>query len=323
VSARRGIGGTDLASVCALYLPQYADEWARWSTAADVWMRLVHDVERPRTAIMQRGLEAEPRLRRAFLDAYGGAFRERPEKWIVRHPRLSFVSVSPDDVWTPTGGGACNSPLQDAGKPPDAHGGGVSPPRVGDVYVEFKSASRFSLCPPPGARPTKWGEPETDQIPEGYALQVQLGMDVLGLDVAHLFVGFGDDAKGETGAPAFYYSETRRYILRRKPNVIAAALAYAERFHAEYVATRLPPPVEPEDNVLTWRVLKKLAPPQLDEIHALVNGGLSHRQIAKRFGLTVANVGRLVRCVFKEQSCTKPSEATEAPSQSSSPSSSP
>jgi hypothetical protein len=297
VSARRGIGGTDLASVCALYLPQYADEWARWSTAADVWMRLVHDIERPKTAVMLRGLEAEPRLRKAYLDAYGGAFWQRPEKWILQHPRLPFVSVSPDDVWSAE------------------HG-----PRI---YLEFKSASRYSLYPPPGARPTKWGEPETDQVPEGYALQVQLGMDVLGLDVAHLFVGFGDDAKDETGAPAFYYSETRRYVLRRKPNVIAAALAYAERFHAEYVATRLPPPVEPEDNVLTWRVLKKLAPPQLDEIHALVNGGLSHRQIAKRFGLTVANVGRLVRCVFKEQSCTKPSEATEAPSQSSSPSSSP
>lgn len=288
--SKRGIGGSDLAAVCAHYLPAYADEWARWATSADVWMRLVWDIERPDSPIKRRGRDAEPRLRRAYLDAYGGVFMPRPEKWIIPHPRLPFVSVSPDDVWL-------ESPLREDG-----------------IYVEFKSASRFSLYPPVGARPTKWGLPESDQVPESYELQVQLGMDILGIDVAHLFVGFGDDAKDETGKQVFYYSETRRYVLHRKPALIAAALTYAERFQREHVATRLPPDVEPEHNVFTWRVLKKLAPQQIDEIHALVNGGLSHRQIAKRFGLTVPNVGRLVRCVFKEQSCKTQTEAQPSPS---------
>src|SRR5689334_16291897 len=96
---RRGIGGTDLSAVCAYYRPEFAETWAKWATAADVWMRLVHNIERERTSVMQRGIDAEPRLRRAYLDAYGGAMLPKPTPWIVAHPRLPFVSVSPDDVW--------------------------------------------------------------------------------------------------------------------------------------------------------------------------------------------------------------------------------
>lgn len=226
---KRGIGGSDLASVCAYYRPEYAAEWAKWATAADVWMRLVHDIERPRTAVMQRGIDAEPRLRQAYLDAYGGSMVDKPTPWIVRHPRLPFVSVSPDDVW-------CESATGCIGNLPH-------------TYVEFKSASVFGRH--------KYGDPETDAIPDAYGLQVQLGLEILDIEVGHLFVGFGKDATAEDGTKRFFYSETARYVIQRDRELMAMALGYAERFYAEHVATRKPPSVEPKNNIRAWKRLLK------------------------------------------------------------------
>lgn len=223
---KRAIGGSDLASVCAYYRPEFAAEWAKWATAADVWMRLVHDIERPRTAVMERGINAEPRLRKAYLDAYGGEMMHKPSPWIERHPQLPFVTVSPDDVWL-------ESKLREVG-----------------VYVEFKSTSVFARH--------KYGDAESDVVPDSYGLQVQLGLEILDLDVGHLFVGFGRDFKDESGEPQFLYEESRRFIIHRDRELMAMALGYAERFHTEHVATRKPPSVEPKSNKRAWtRLLKE------------------------------------------------------------------
>lgn len=227
---KRGIGGTDLAAVCAYYLPNVGPEWTKYCTAADVWMRLVHDVERPRTAIMQRGIDAEPRLRKVYLDVYGGAMMPKPKPWVVPHPRLPFVSVSPDDVWIRDFDFRC--------------------------YVEIKSTNIFALYPPPGRPPSKWGPAESDVVPESYGLQVQLGLEILDMDVAHLFAGFGRDTK-ENGEPAFLYEETRRYVIHRDRELMAMALGFAERFHEEHIRTRQPPSVEPRDNKRAWKRLLK------------------------------------------------------------------
>lgn len=232
---KRGIGGSDLAAVCAYYRPQFADEWSKWATAADVWMRLVHDIERPRTAVMQRGIDAEPRLRRAYLDAYGGAmWGPKPTPWILQHPRLPFVTVSPDDVWHES----------------SAHldGEGIDGDEA-PTYVEFKSTSIFARG--------KYGDAESDAIPDAYGLQVQLGLEILDLEVGHLFVGFGRDTKDESGAPQFLYEETRRFVIHRDRELMAMALAYAEKFHAEHVATRMPPRCEPRNNIRAWKRLLK------------------------------------------------------------------
>lgn len=249
---RRGIGGTDLSAVCAYYRPQHAETWTKWATAADVWMRLVHDVERPRTSVMQRGLDAEPRLRRAYLDAYGGKMRDKPEKWIVPHPRLPFVTVSPDDVWEWSGVGIALDV------------GATNVLKM--AYVEFKSTSWFSLHPPPkvvearlraGKPISDWGEPESECVPEPYGFQVQLGLEILDLDVAHLFAGFGTDETDDDGAERFLYRETRRYVIPRDRELTAMALDLAERFHAEHVVTRKPPSVEPRHNKREWSRLLK------------------------------------------------------------------
>lgn len=248
MSGRRFIGGTDLGACIAYYREDLAS-FSPYQTAADLWMRLCHETERPQTAAMKRGLDAEPRLRRAYLDAYGGVMQDKPTPWRVMHPRLPFVGCSPDDVWS-------GSPGMSDGC--DAH----PPSRLlpVSIYVELKTANWFTLYPPPGRPPTKWGDAETDCIPPGYNLQVQLNLECLDLEVGHLFVGFGTDETDADGTKRFLYRETRRYPIQRDRELMALALSYAERFHAEHIATRMPPRCEPKDNLRLWKRLMKEQP---------------------------------------------------------------
>jgi hypothetical protein len=225
MTPRRGIGGSDLAAVCAYYLPSNADDWAHFGTAADVWMRLVHDIEKPKTAPMLRGLDAEPRLRRVYLDAYGGELEHHERPWVVSHPTQPYVSVSPDDVWTDG---------------------------TERVYVEWKTRNRFAEMKRP-----MFGAPGTDQAPDSYALQVQLNLEILDIERAVLFVGFGSETPDGTGAKPFLYTQTAPYPIARDRELMAMALGYAERFHDEFIHTRTPPSVEPKENIRAWKRLLK------------------------------------------------------------------
>jgi hypothetical protein len=238
MSSRRFIGGTDLGACIAYYRPDL-ESFSPYQTAADLWIRLCHETERPPTAAMKRGLDAEPRLQRAYLDAYGGLLEAHPRPWRVMHPRLPFVGCSPDDVWV--------SPV-------------ITDVSMQRIYLEWKTANWFTLYPPPGRAPTKWGDSETDCIPPGYNLQVQLNLECLNLEQAHLFVGFGTDETDDDGAKRFLYRETRLYPIQRDRELMALALSYAEKFHTEHIATRTPPRCEPKDNLRLWKRLMKEKP---------------------------------------------------------------
>lgn len=240
MSGRKFIGGTDLGACISYYRSDLA-HFSPYQTAADLWMRLVHETERPQTAAMKRGLDAEPRLRKAFLDAYGGAMEEHARPWRIMHPRLPYVGCSPDDVWSASG-----------------VFGELSSTR--NCYVELKTANWFTLYPPPGRPPTKWGDAETDAVPPGYNLQVQLNLECLNLEQGFLFVGFGTDETDGDGTKRFLYRETRRYPIARDRELMALALAYAEKFHTDHIATRMPPRCEPKDNLRLWKRLMKEQP---------------------------------------------------------------
>lgn len=215
---RRAIGGTDAGACIALYRPELAPELAKYANASDLWMRLVHDIERPRTGVMQRGLDAEPRLRTAYLDAFGGALKERPEKWVVPHPRYLFATCSPDDVL------------------------------MSGVLVEYKSTSIFARH--------KYGDAETDEVPPLYGLQVQWCLEILDLPLCHLFAGFGRDFE-ENGEHKFLYEECRRFVIHRDRELAEMALGYAARFHAEFIEGRKAPPLVPVNNKRAYSRLIK------------------------------------------------------------------
>lgn len=221
---RRRVGGTDLGPIVSFYRPELAVDLAKYANASDVWMRLVHSVQRPRTPMMQRGIDAEPRLRAAYLNAFGGTPEVHERPWVVPHHAYDWATVSPDDVVHAADGEA--------------------------IYVEYKSTSVFARH--------KWGDAETDAVPDLYQLQVQHGLEILNLPLAHLFVGFGRDVKATATAPAqFLYEETRRYVIRRDPELAAMALAYAHKFKTEFVDGRKPPPIAPVHNKRKFAALAK------------------------------------------------------------------
>jgi hypothetical protein len=220
---RRGVGGTDVGPTVAYYRPELAPELAKYANATDVAMRLIYGIERPRTAVMSRGLDAEPRLRKAYLDAYGGELEERP--WVVQHPLNPWATCSPDDV-------SCG---------PSPFGG--------RLLVEYKSTSIFARH--------KWGDAEGDEVPPLYGLQVQWCLEILDLPLAHLFVGFGRDFVDENEQHQFLYEETRRYVIPRDRELAAMALGYCAKFQAEYIECRKLPPLAPVQNKRAYSQLLK------------------------------------------------------------------
>lgn len=219
---KRAIGGTECGSCAALFRPELAEDLARYANATDLWLRLVHGIERPRTVAMSRGLDAEPRLRKALVDAYGFKLQHHERPWIVRHPRYEWATCSPDDVVD--------------GEP---------------LLIEIKSTSVY-------ARHKGWGRPETDEIPPLYMTQVQWTMEILDLPKCLVFTGFGRDWKDpETGEHQFLYEETLPFIVERDREVASMLLGYAERFVKEYVETRKPPPLPPLNNKRAFARLLK------------------------------------------------------------------
>lgn len=223
----RGLGSTEVGPVVGLY--RDVPELTKYATAADVYMRHCCKIEKPQNAAMLRGIEAEPRLRRTAQEAYGWSPEPKPEKWVVRHPVHTWASVSPDDVVSVNGQ---------------------------RTLVEYKSSSLFSLFPPSGA-PSAWGDSDTEDLPPVYLLQCQWGMEILNLPEAHLFVGFGKDVKNEGGKMQFFYSETRRYVIKRDKELAEICIKLCERFMMEHIFPRIPPNVEPRQNKLIWKKLLK------------------------------------------------------------------
>jgi hypothetical protein len=231
---RRRTGGTDVGPIVALYRPELAPELAKWANATDVAMRLIYEIERPRTAVMSRGLGAEPRLRKAYLDAYGGngtwAFVAKPEKWIVPHPALPWATCSPDDA------------------------------RTDGVLVEYKSTSIFARH--------KWGDAESDEVPPLYGLQVQWCLEILDLPRADLFVGFGRDFTDENEQHQFLYEETRVFHIDRDRELAAMAIDYCQRFQTDFIEGRKLPPLAPVHNKRAYSQLLKGTHPCLTQTAA-------------------------------------------------------
>lgn len=219
---KRGIGGTECGSCAAFYRPELAPDLAKYSNATDLWLRLVHGLERKRTKVMTRGLDAEPRLRKALVDAYGFELEEHSRPWIVRHPRYEWASCSPDDVVK--------------GQP---------------LLIEIKSTSVYAR--------SKYGAVESDVIPPLYLAQVQWTMEILDLPRALVFVGFGRDWTDEHGQSQFLYEETVPYFVDRDRELASMLLGYAERFIKEFVETRQPPPLQPMHNRRAFAKLMKEA----------------------------------------------------------------
>ncbi len=94
VRQRRYIGSGDVSAILGLYHPEI-DGLTKYVTAADVYLRIVHQLKQPQNAQMGRGLRVEPELRQLYRDTVGPC--AEPPGPIV-HPEAGWACASPDGL---------------------------------------------------------------------------------------------------------------------------------------------------------------------------------------------------------------------------------
>lgn len=90
----RSIGSTDSAAILGLYHPELA-HLSKLKNAADVWMRLVHNIDLPSNSAMGRGIRVEPLLRALYRETVGPV---ADPPGTLRHPSHAWMVGSPDGV---------------------------------------------------------------------------------------------------------------------------------------------------------------------------------------------------------------------------------
>lgn len=190
IGTERRLGATDAAPLLGV---------GKYGTPLSVFERVVLGKQKKASRQMLRGTRVEPEVRRRYQLATGAEFQQfvsRP--LIVEHPTLEWATCSPDDV------------------------------TVGDVLVEYKSASRWSK----GWNP----------VPVDYVMQVLYALWVTQLERAHLFVCFGADVKNEAGEDDFLIGrEEGPFLFTRDAELEAVFERVGGAFWRNHVLPRIPP----------------------------------------------------------------------------------
>lgn len=213
------IGSTDVGPIVALYRPELAT-LAKYQTAADVWMRLVHNIWQPKRNVMARGLTEEPRLRQLYRDTIGPV-SDAPEA--TYHPRLPFSRATPDGY-------------------------------VGDDgLAEYKTTTVWARKS--WGTPGTDEVPDTYSVQTQWAMECTARrwchlLVAFGVDIPA-------DPAVEGSVPGFAVEETAIYQLERDDELCAALVESVERFWREHVALKTPPAVEPQHNRRQWKALLK------------------------------------------------------------------
>ncbi len=93
--ARKGrVGSTDIAAIVGYYRPELA-HLSKKKNAADVWLRIVHDVEQPSRSVMTRGVVVEPILRDLYIETVGPV---QTASLPTQHPALQWAAASLDAI---------------------------------------------------------------------------------------------------------------------------------------------------------------------------------------------------------------------------------
>lgn len=233
----RKIGSTDIACIAALYEPALAIDLPKHKTAADVWFRLLTGKDGPSNPRMARGNAVEASLLSCYRAHVGPAWRPKladGEWWLVKHPRYPWATCSPDAF--------------DCSPPPH-------------LVVEMKSQSVWAR--------NQWGTPGTDKLATRFQYQLAWSMACCDVDMAHLLVAFGHDAKDAHGHPEFLIEDTAVYFAERDAELESRLLGYGERFMNDFVLTGKPPPVKPAHHrtamkqllgVTSWKHLEVKSP---------------------------------------------------------------
>ena len=173
----------------------------KWANARDIYERIVNGVHAPENAAMRRGTRAEPAVRARYAAESGATMMVLPGK-VFAHDVHEWATCSPDDI-----------SLDLDGRP--------------SRLVEYKTASRW----------VGWGE----EPPADYVLQCQWGLWVLGLDLAVLYVSFGEDVGDEWRTTGI-----GQWLFHADAELQATFLEVGGAFWRSHVLTKTPPPMAPK-----------------------------------------------------------------------------
>lgn len=193
---KRRIGGSDIAKLLGI---------SRYGNEADVYLRIVEDVEDEWNPMMERGAAVEPELR-AFGQRVLGLELEEPESDYHKHPGLEFAGAQIDDLarWQ--------------GMP---------------VCVDYKSQSRWAKG---------WGPEGSDVVPEHIRAQVTWELLCADRELGLLVVGFGEDAPPPS---LFILANVITYQIQRDGPFESLCVATAREFWQRHVFPRVPPAIKP------------------------------------------------------------------------------
>lgn len=166
-----------------------------YRTAADVYRSKIDppDERLPRAGVLRRGIDLETIIAQRYAESLEIEV-EPPEESVIVHPARPWQMASLDRVRI------------DTGKP-----------------VELKSTAGFG---------EQWGPSGTDQVPDGYLVQTQHQMGVVGADCCDL------------AALDVITWELRVYRIGFDPAFFEFLTAIEAQFWTDHVLTRTPPPAE-------------------------------------------------------------------------------
>ncbi len=241
-----GLGSSEIAAVCGL---------SPFQTALGVY--LIKTGQLPaveETSAMRWGTALEPAIAAAYTEETGvelepcGLFRRDDEPWMVATPDR----VTMDPAWD----------IVDGQGPAPGH------------LVELKTASAYVA--------KEWGEPWTDQIPDGYLLQCQWQMLVTGfqrVDVAVLIGG----------------QDFRRYTVHASRNIFAHLLDLGREFWSR-VELRQPP--EPD-----WSHAR--TPALIEALYPVREAEVEMTTAAVGFADDYERLGRAIKAHEMDREATK------------------
>jgi hypothetical protein len=93
-------------------------------------------------------------------------------------------------------------------------------------------------------------------VPDKYALQCNWLCGLAERQIAHLLMGFGQDASDGNGGEWFAWTETRFYLLPFDAELYAELEALVERFWMDHVQTRRAPDCKPVANRRAFKRLR-------------------------------------------------------------------
>lgn len=173
---------------------------SKYANARDAFNRIVLGMEVKQTKDMARGKLVEPEIL-SNAARFGIELEERDNTLRILHPDCEFAHAQVDGLGTWRGQ---------------------------RVVVEAKSVGPWAKG---------WGEPETDQVPEGYRAQCIWEMACADRNFGIILAGFGaENADGE-----FIITGTYPYFIERDPALESFLFAACGEFHREHLLTGTPP----------------------------------------------------------------------------------